>query len=55
MEIYEKLLAAGVKSVDVIYTNELDCGSYVSDTLRADSTTNRYGSSGRNLPHDASW
>ena len=40
MEIYEKLLAAGIKSVDVIYTNELDCGSYVSDTLRADTTTN---------------
>ncbi|CAM3730980.1 DNA-directed RNA polymerase subunit beta [Parendozoicomonas haliclonae] len=40
MEIYEKLLAAGVKSVEVIYTNELDCGDYVSQTLRTDSTTN---------------
>lgn len=40
MEIYERLLAAGIKSVKVIYTNELDCGDYVSQTLRADSSTN---------------
>ncbi len=40
MEIYEKLLAAGIKSVKVIYTNELDCGDYVSQTLRTDSSTN---------------
>ncbi|GAA4648278.1 DNA-directed RNA polymerase subunit beta [Kistimonas scapharcae] len=41
LELYEKFLAASIKDVEVIYTNELDCGSYVSDTLRADTTTNR--------------
>ena len=41
LELYEKFLTASVKDVEVIYTNELDCGSYVSDTLRADTTTNR--------------
>ena len=39
--VYEKLLAAGVKNVETLYTNELDSGSYISDTLRADTTTNR--------------
>lgn len=38
-ELYEKFLVASVKRVDVIYTNELDCGVYLSDTLKADSTT----------------
>lgn len=41
LEMYEKFLTASVKNIDVIYTNELDCGSYISDTLRVDSTTNR--------------
>ena len=40
-EVYEKLLAAGIKQVETLYTNELDCGSYISDTLRSDTTTNR--------------
>ncbi|WP_252177353.1 DNA-directed RNA polymerase subunit beta [Endozoicomonas sp. 4G] len=40
-EIYEKLLTAGIKQVETLYINELDCGSYISDTLRTDTTTNR--------------
>ena len=40
-EVYEKLLAAGIKQVETLYTNELDCGSFISDTLRSDTTTNR--------------
>ncbi|OED41544.1 DNA-directed RNA polymerase subunit beta [Endozoicomonas sp. (ex Bugula neritina AB1)] len=40
-EVYEKLLAAGIKQIETLFTNELDCGSYLSDTLRADTTTNR--------------
>ena len=40
-EVYEKLLAAGIKDVETLYTNELDCGSFISDTLRTDTTTNR--------------
>ncbi|WP_422139764.1 DNA-directed RNA polymerase subunit beta [Endozoicomonas sp. ALC020] len=41
LEVYEKLLAAGIKQVETLYINELDCGSYISDTLRSDTTTNR--------------
>ncbi|MCY4177566.1 MAG: DNA-directed RNA polymerase subunit beta, partial [Endozoicomonadaceae bacterium] len=37
-ELYEKFLQNKIKKVDVIYTNELDCGSYISDTLRIDTT-----------------
>ncbi len=37
-EVVEQLRAAGLKSVETIYTNDLDCGPFLSDTLRADST-----------------
>ena len=40
-EVYEKLLAASIKNVETLYVNELDCGSYISDTLRTDTTTSR--------------
>lgn len=40
-EIYAKLLAADIKNIETLYINELDCGSYISDTLRTDTTTNR--------------
>ena len=40
-EVYEKLLASSIKSIETLYVNELDCGSYISDTLRTDTTTNR--------------
>ena len=40
-ELYEKLLSAGIKDIETLYTNELDCGSFISDTLRTDTTTNR--------------
>jgi DNA-directed RNA polymerase subunit beta len=39
-EIVEQLAAAGVSSIDTIYTNELNCGPFISDTLRQDSTSN---------------
>jgi DNA-directed RNA polymerase subunit beta len=35
-ELIEQLIEAKVGALEVIYTNELDCGSYVSDTLRID-------------------
>ena len=41
LELYEKFLAASIEDVEVIYTNELNCGSYISDTLKTDTTTNR--------------
>jgi len=37
-ELVEKMFAAGIETVKTIYTNELDRGSYVSDTLRLDPT-----------------
>ena len=35
-ELIDALIAAGVKDVDTIYTNELDCGPYISETLKTD-------------------
>lgn len=44
-EITEELIAGfiekGVASFQTIYTNDLDCGPFVSDTLRIDSTTSK--------------
>ncbi len=44
-EITEELLAQfyeqGVKGFKTIYTNDLDCGPFISDTLRIDSTTSK--------------
>ncbi len=38
-ELIAKIQSAGVKTVETIYTNELDRGPYVSDTLRIDPAT----------------
>ena len=44
-EITEELIAEfveqGVKGFETIYTNDLDCGPFVSDTLRIDTTTSK--------------
>ena len=40
-EVMEKLTEVGVTKIKTLYTNELDCGSFVSDTLRQDSTRNQ--------------
>ncbi|NKB32983.1 MAG: DNA-directed RNA polymerase subunit beta [Pseudomonadales bacterium] len=44
-ELTDELLAEffeqGVKGFETIYTNDLDCGPFVSDTLRIDSTTSK--------------
>ena len=40
-EILDKLVEAGVRRIETIYTNDLDCGSYISDTLAIDITSNR--------------
>ncbi len=37
-ELMEKLVAAGVATVQTIYTNDLDQGAYISQTLRSDDT-----------------
>lgn len=35
-ELLERIGKAGIKSFETLYTNELDCGPFVSDTLRID-------------------
>ncbi|KZZ60935.1 DNA-directed RNA polymerase subunit beta [Oleiphilus sp. HI0125] len=37
-EVVDALVAAGIESIETLYTNELDCGSFISDTLRIDPT-----------------
>ncbi len=37
-EVLEKLEKASVTKVETLYTNDLDCGPFISDTLRIDST-----------------
>ena len=36
----EQLAEAGVNVIETLYTNELDCGPFISQTLRQDSTRN---------------
>ena len=38
-ELIAKLHLAGIQDFETIYTNEIDCGPYVSETLRIDATT----------------
>ncbi len=40
-EVLDKLADAGVTAFRTIYTNDLDCGPFVSDTLNVDPTINR--------------
>src|SRR6056297_3319022 len=37
-ELVTKILDAGVKDIETLYTNDLDCGPFMSDTLRIDPT-----------------
>jgi DNA-directed RNA polymerase subunit beta len=30
------ILEAGISDIETLYTNDLDCGPFISDTLRAD-------------------
>lgn len=40
-EMLEAMTTAGIHEFQTIYTNDIDCGPYVSETLRIDSTTTR--------------
>ena len=40
-ELIEQFFEAGVKTFETIYTNDLDCGPFVSHTLRIDGTTSK--------------
>lgn len=37
-EVMEKILGAGITEVETLYTNDLDCGPFMSDTIRIDLT-----------------
>jgi len=37
-EVLEGLQAGGVTGIETLYTNDLDCGSFISDTMRIDAT-----------------
>jgi DNA-directed RNA polymerase subunit beta len=41
LEMLEAISAANIKVIETIYSNELDCGAYISDTLRIDPSRTR--------------
>ena len=41
-ELLEKLSAAGIGDIKTIYTNDLDMGPFISQTLRSDDTPDQY-------------
>jgi DNA-directed RNA polymerase subunit beta len=41
-ELLTKLAAAGVEKFNTLYTNDLDHGAFISQTLRTDDTTDEY-------------
>ncbi len=41
-ESLQKLLDAGIKDIQTIYTNDLDMGPFISQTLRTDDTPDQY-------------
>ena len=41
LELLAELIKAGFTTIETLYTNELDNGAYISNTLRIDSSTNR--------------
>lgn len=40
-ELLDKLIAAGISEINTLYVNDLDRGSYISNAMRLDVTTNR--------------
>ncbi len=41
-ELLAKLIEAGVKEIETVFTNDLDRGPFIADTLRADNSTNHF-------------
>ena len=37
-EVLAELAKAGIRKLETLYTNDLDCGPFISDTLRTDTT-----------------
>ncbi|EXJ09105.1 MULTISPECIES: DNA-directed RNA polymerase subunit beta [Nitrincola] len=40
-DLITRLMVSGITRFETLYTNDLDCGPYISDTLRIDSTRNQ--------------
>ncbi|PRY67723.1 DNA-directed RNA polymerase subunit beta [Halomonas ventosae] len=40
-ELLEKIGQAGITTLETLYTNDLDCGPFISDTLKLDTTGSR--------------
>jgi len=40
-DILQKLIDAKIKTFPALYVNDIDCGPYISDTLRIDTATNQ--------------
>ncbi len=40
-DLVKKMRVAGITAFETLYTNDLDCGSFVSETLRIDPTRNQ--------------
>ncbi|MFB9888100.1 DNA-directed RNA polymerase subunit beta [Balneatrix alpica] len=41
LELLEKMINAGIDSIETLYTNDIDCGPFMSDTLAIDPTRNQ--------------
>jgi len=37
-EVLERMAQGGITHIETLYTNDLDCGSFISDTLKLDTT-----------------
>ncbi|GGW21870.1 MULTISPECIES: DNA-directed RNA polymerase subunit beta [Halomonadaceae] len=40
-EVLERMAQGGITLIETLYTNDLDCGSFVSDTLKLDTTSSQ--------------
>ncbi len=55
LDLLAKLSQSGHERIETLFTNDLDHGPYISETVRVDPTNDRLERTGRNLPHDAPW
>lgn len=42
MELLQHLVESGFNFIETIFSNDLDCGNYISETLRVDTTITRF-------------
>ncbi|WP_404376556.1 DNA-directed RNA polymerase subunit beta [Vreelandella aquamarina] len=40
-EVLERMAQGGITHIETLYTNDLDCGSFISDTLKLDTTSSQ--------------